>query len=75
MECRGKLSENEKGQTILLMICPFCRPDGIRTLVVAGQLMISVLLEYFQRLVAERHPINLWRGLGMLLTITGVATY
>ena len=42
-------------------------------LVVAGQVMISVLLDHFNILVAEQHPINIWRGLGMLLIIAGVA--
>lgn len=42
-------------------------------LVVAGQVIISVLLDHFHMLVAEQHPINIWRGLGMLLIIAGVA--
>ena len=42
-------------------------------LVVAGQVIISVLLDHFNILVAEQHPINIWRGLGMLLIIAGVA--
>jgi len=41
-------------------------------LVVAGQVIISVLLDHFHILVAERHSINLWRGLGILLIIAGV---
>lgn len=42
-------------------------------LVVAGQVIISVLLDHFNILVAEQHPINIWRSLGMLLIIVGVA--
>ena len=42
-------------------------------LVVAGQVIISVLLDHFNILVGEQHPINIWRGLGMLLIIAGVA--
>lgn len=42
-------------------------------LVVAGQVIISVLLDHFNILVAEQHPVNLWRGLGILLIIAGVA--
>lgn len=42
-------------------------------LVVAGQVIISVLLDHFNILVAEQHPINIWRGVGMLLIIVGVA--
>lgn len=42
-------------------------------LVVAGQVIISVLLDHFSILVEEVHPINIWRALGMLLIIAGVA--
>ncbi|SDF08737.1 DMT family transporter [Chitinophaga filiformis] len=42
-------------------------------LVVAGQVIISVLLDHFNILVAEQHSMNIWRGLGMLLIIAGVA--
>ncbi len=42
-------------------------------LVVAGQVIISVLLDHFNILVAAQHPVNIWRGLGMLLIIVGVA--
>jgi bacterial/archaeal transporter family-2 protein len=42
-------------------------------LVVAGQVIISLLLDHFNILVAEQHPINIWRALGMLLIIAGVA--
>lgn len=42
-------------------------------LVVAGQVIISVLLDHFSILVEEVHPINIWRALGMLLIVAGVA--
>ncbi|SFO32572.1 transporter family-2 protein [Chitinophaga sp. YR627] len=41
-------------------------------LVVAGQVIISVLLDHFNILVAEQHAVNVWRGLGILLIIAGV---
>lgn len=41
-------------------------------LVVAGQVIISVLLDHFNILVAEQHAVNIWRGLGILLIIAGV---
>ncbi|QHS60421.1 DMT family transporter [Chitinophaga agri] len=41
-------------------------------LVVAGQVIISVLLDHFNILVAEPSPVNIWRGLGILLIIAGV---
>jgi transporter family-2 protein len=42
-------------------------------LVVAGQMVISVLLAHFQVLGAQPHPINIWRVLGVLLIVAGVA--
>lgn len=41
-------------------------------LIVAGQVIISVLLDHFNILVTEQHPINLWRLFGILLIIAGV---
>jgi len=41
-------------------------------LIVAGQVIIAVLLDHFNILVAQQHPINLWRVLGTLLIIGGV---
>jgi bacterial/archaeal transporter family-2 protein len=42
------------------------------SLVVAGQLIISLLLDHFNILVAQQHSINIYRLLGMLLIIGGV---
>lgn len=41
-------------------------------LLVAGQLTVSVLLEHFDVLVAQPHPINLPRILGVALVLGGV---
>lgn len=41
-------------------------------LVVAGQVVVSVLLDHFNILVAEQHSINLWRIVGMSLIMVGV---
>jgi bacterial/archaeal transporter family-2 protein len=41
-------------------------------LLVAGQLMIAVLLEHFNILVAEPHPISLLRIVGIGLVLGGV---
>ena len=41
-------------------------------LIVAGQVIIAVLLDHFNVLVAQQHVINTWRILGMLLIIVGV---
>jgi bacterial/archaeal transporter family-2 protein len=42
-------------------------------LVVAGQLIVSVFLEHFGVLVAQPHPINVLRLLGLALVFGGVA--
>jgi transporter family-2 protein len=41
-------------------------------LVVAGQMIMSILLDQFNLLVTQQHPINVWRILGVLLIIAGV---
>ncbi len=41
-------------------------------LIVAGQVIVSVLLDHFDILVAEQHSFNLWRLLGIILIIGGV---
>src|SRR3712207_2896669 len=41
-------------------------------LLVAGQVIISVLLDHYHVLVAEQHSINLWRILCIAMIIAGV---
>lgn len=41
-------------------------------LVVAGQVIIAVLLDHYNVLVAEQHSFNAWRLLGIILIILGV---
>lgn len=41
-------------------------------LIVAGQVIVSVLLDHFDILVAEQHSFNMWRLLGIILIIGGV---
>jgi transporter family-2 protein len=42
------------------------------SLVVAGQMIIAVFLDHFGILVAQQHPVNIWRLLGILIIIIGV---
>jgi bacterial/archaeal transporter family-2 protein len=42
-------------------------------LVVAGQLIVSVLLEHFGLLVSQPHPISVLRLVGLTLVFGGVA--
>ena len=41
-------------------------------LVVAGQVLMAVLLDHLNVLVAEQHSINIWRLMGISLIIAGV---
>ena len=41
-------------------------------LVVTGQMIMSVLLEHFNVLVAQPQPLNMWKISGIVLIITGV---
>ncbi len=41
-------------------------------LIVAGQVIVSVLLDHFDILVAEQHSFNVWRLLGIVFIIAGV---
>lgn len=41
-------------------------------LVVAGQMVIAVMFDHFNILVAQQHSINVWRIMGILLIVAGV---
>ena len=41
-------------------------------LVVAGQMIIAVLLDHFNIMVAQQHSINIWRILGVVMVVAGV---
>lgn len=41
-------------------------------LVIAGQIIISLLLDHYKIMVVEQHSINYWRLLGVGLIISGV---
>ncbi|RYY12945.1 MAG: DMT family transporter [Chitinophagaceae bacterium] len=41
-------------------------------LVVAGQMVIAVLFDHFNIMVAQQHSINIWRVLGVMLVVAGV---
>ena len=58
--------------TVIILSFPRLGPALTFGLVVAGQMLISVLLDHFNILVAEQHPLNVWRLLGIMLVIGGV---
>lgn len=59
---------------VLLSLLAFQRIGIALTfaLVIAGQLVVAVLLDHFNILVAQQHPINLHRVAGIMLIIGGV---
>ncbi|MFY7826625.1 MAG: DMT family transporter [Flectobacillus sp.] len=58
--------------TVMVLAFPRLGPALTFGLAVAGQLLISLLLDHFNLLVPHPHPINLHRILGILLIIAGV---
>ncbi len=58
--------------TVVILAFPRIGPALTFGLVVAGQMVISVLLDHFNILVAQQHSINLWRILGIVLIVAGV---
>lgn len=58
--------------TVTILAFPRIGPALTFGLVVAGQVIIGVLLDHFNILVAQQHSINIWRVMGILLIICGV---
>jgi transporter family-2 protein len=58
--------------TIIIFSFPKLGPGLTFGLVVAGQLVVSLILEQFNILVAQPHPITFLRLLGIILVIAGV---
>jgi len=58
--------------TVIILAFPQLGPGLTFGLVVSGQMIISALLEHFDVLVSQPHPINFFRILGILLIVAGV---
>jgi len=58
--------------TVIILAFPRIGPGYMFGLVIAGQLLLSIIMEHFQWLGAHHHPISLSRILGMLMIIGGV---
>jgi bacterial/archaeal transporter family-2 protein len=58
--------------TVIILTFPKLGPGLSFGLLVAGQLIVSLLLEHFNILVAEAHPISSLRVLGIALVLGGV---
>ena len=58
--------------TVIILAFPKIGPALTFGLVVAGQMIMSVVLDHSNTLVAEQHSFNLYRLLGIALIIGGV---
>ena len=58
--------------TVIILAFPKLGPGLTFGLVVAGQMVISILLEQFNILVSQQHSITPMRALGVLLVVGGV---
>lgn len=58
--------------TAIVLAFPQIGPALTFGLVVAGQMLIALLLDHFSLLVANPHPVNIWRVLGVLMIVGGV---
>ncbi|AMV31528.1 hypothetical protein VN12_05375 [Pirellula sp. SH-Sr6A] len=58
--------------SIVIFVFPKLGPGLTFSLVVAGQMVVALLLEHFNVLVAAPQPINLGRVFGVALVIAGV---
>ena len=57
---------------VSILAFPRIGPALTFALVIGGQMIIAVLLEHFNILVAQQQSINIWRILGVALIIGGV---
>lgn len=58
--------------TVVILAFPKLGPALTFGLVVAGQMLLSALMEHFNILVVQQHALNVWRILGFLMIIAGV---
>lgn len=58
--------------TVIILAFPVLGPGLTFGLVVAGQMVISMLLEHFNILVAQQNPISFTKIIGIALVILGV---
>ena len=58
--------------TVIVLAFPVLGPGLTFGLVVAGQMIISIILEHFNILVAQQNPISYMKVLGIALVIAGV---
>lgn len=67
----GLLGASYVAATVLL--APRLGATVLFSLVVVGQMLASLVLDYFGLLRFPHHPLNVWRVLGVALLVAGVA--
>ena len=58
--------------TVIILAFPKLGPGLTFGLVIAGQMIVSILLEHFNILVAQQNSISLMKLFGVLLVVAGV---
>jgi transporter family-2 protein len=58
--------------TVIVVVFPKLGPGLTFGLIVAGQMVVSLVLEHFNILVAQQTPVNFMKVVGVLLVIAGV---
>ena len=58
--------------TVVILAYPHLGPSLTFGLIVAGQMIISAVMEHFNVLVANPTPINLYKIIGLALIVVGV---
>jgi transporter family-2 protein len=58
--------------TAVVLAFPKIGPALTFGLVVAGQMLIAMILDHFNILVAQQHSINVWRLIGIAMIVGGV---
>ena len=58
--------------TVIILAFPVLGPGLTFGLIVAGQMVVSILLEHFNILVAHPSPISFMKILGVMLVVAGV---
>lgn len=58
--------------TVIILAFPKLGPGLTFGLVVAGQMIISILLEHFNILVAQQNSMSFMKLLGVMLVVAGV---
>lgn len=58
--------------TVVVLAFPQLGPGLTFGLIVAGQMLVSLLLEHYNILVAQQHPVSYMKIFGVILIVAGV---